>query len=160
MHYFYNQRGDGYALALPVIQTYVPEDIIDKALNKYGSSLYSIGMVKAVDSGNTYQVGLIERGALRMEYLNETGATVANVWRTEEMNTAGSLNTTDANAAMGTGTTGSTDMGTSTSTSTDMSSGATTGGGESKVKVKENGVKTKIKSENGKVKIKQKKVDD
>jgi len=148
MHYFYNQRGDGYALALPVIQTYVPEDIIDKALNKYGSTLYSISMVKAVDTGNVYQLGIIERGQLRTEYLNDAGATVANVWRTEDMNTAGSLTTSDANAAMGT------DM--STSTDTNVSNTDK----ETKVKWKENGVKTKIKTEGGKVKIKQKKVDD
>jgi hypothetical protein len=158
MHYFYNTRGDGYALALPVIQTYVPEDVIDKALNKYGANLYSISMVTAADSGNTYQLGLIDRGQLRMVYLNDNGATVNNVWRVE----MDSMSTTDANAAMGTqsdlNSTGTTsDMSTSTSTSDMNTSGDQS---QSKMKVKENGVKTKIKSEDGKVKIKQKKVDD
>jgi hypothetical protein len=158
MHYFYDQKGSGYALALPVIQTYVPEEIIDKALNKYGATLYSIGMVKAVDTGNVYQLGIIERGQMRMEYLNESGTTVANVWRTEEMNTAGSLNTTDANAAMGTQGTMNSDMNNSSSMSSGMNNANS--GKETKMKWKENGVKTKIKTEDGKVKIKQKKVDD
>jgi hypothetical protein len=156
MHYFYNTRGDGYALALPVIQTYVPEDVIDKALNKYGSTLYSIGMVKAVDTGNTYQIGLIEGGQLRMVYLNDNGSTVNNIWRTEEMNTAAELNTTDANAAMGQSATTSSDMNMNNASGTS----GNTGSKETKMKVKENGVKTKIKTDSNKVKIKQKKVDD
>jgi hypothetical protein len=151
LHYFYNQRGDGYALALPVIQTYVPEDIIDKALNKYGASLYSIAMVNAVDSGNTYQLGIIDRGQLRMEYLNDNGATVANVWRVEEV-PADTMTTTDANAAMGTDVNASSNM-----NATDANASSEK---ETKMKWKENGVKTKIKTGDGKTKIKQKKVDD
>jgi hypothetical protein len=116
-------------------------------------------MVTAADSGNTYQLGLIDRGQLRMVYLNDNGATVNNVWRVE----MDSMSTTDANAAMGTqsdlNSTGTTsDMSTSTSTSSDMNTSGDQS--QSKMKVKENGVKTKIKSEDGKVKIKQKKVDD
>lgn len=141
MHYFYNARGDGYALALPVIQSYVPEDIIDKALQKYGANLYSVSTVQTSD-GDAYKLGIIEQGQLRTDYLNEDGSSVVNIWRVEE------LNTTDANAAMAPGA----DM--STATSTDDSEK------ETKIKWKENGVKTKIKAGDGKVKIKQKKIDD
>lgn len=94
--YFYDQRGSGYSLSLPVIQTYVPEEIVDKALQKYGAHLYSIGMVKTADGSSAYLVGLIDRGQLHSDYLNEGGVTVPNVWRTEEMN----LNSNSANAAM------------------------------------------------------------
>ena len=139
IHYYYNTRGTGYSLALPVIQTYVPEDVIDKALQKYGANLYSISMVKTADDTNAYQLGLIERGQLRMEYLNEDGSTVTNIWRTEEMVT------TDANAAM--------------DAQTDMSA-EVKDDKETKTVIKETGVKTKIKSDDGKVKIKQKKIDD
>ena len=113
-------------------------------------------MVKAADSGNTYQLGLIDRGQLRMVYLNDAGSTVQNVWRVEEPVSAdASMTTTDANAAMGTQSSTTTDM----STSSDMNA-TTNDSKESKVKYKENGAKTKIKTEDGKVKIKQKKVDD
>lgn len=94
--YFYDQRGSGYSLSLPVIQTYVPEEIVDKALQKYGAHLYSIGMVKTADGSSAYLVGLINRGQLHSDYLNESGVTVPNVWRTEEMN----LNSSASNAAM------------------------------------------------------------
>lgn len=100
MQYFYDSRGSGYALALPVLQTYVPENIINSALNKYGSNLYSIGMVKTNNGNSTYQIGLIDRGQISMHYLDENGVTVNDVWRTENMN-SGSMTSTQSNAAMG-----------------------------------------------------------
>lgn len=150
-HYFYNARGDGYSLALPVIQTYVPEEIIDKALQKYGANLYSVSMVKVGDGSSAYQLGLIEKGQMRTVHLKEDGSSVEQIWRIEE----DTLSTTDANAAMdGSGTTTTTEMTTATETP------ATSDEKETKMKWKENGVKTKIKSGDGKTKIKQKQVDD
>jgi len=96
--YFYSQRGDGYALVLPVIQTYVPENIISSAIQKYGSSLYSIAMVKTNNGNNAYQIGLLQGGQMNMQYLDENGATVADVWRVD---TTGSMQSTQSNAAMG-----------------------------------------------------------
>lgn len=105
--YFYDQRGNGYSLSLPVIQTYVPEDIIDKALQKYGAHLYSISMVKTAEGKDAYQLGLIDRGQFHNEYLNEDGSSVASVWRVDEMN----MNSSSTNAAMGDqSVNGSTDM--------------------------------------------------
>jgi len=94
IQYYYDSRGRGYSLALPVIQTYVPEDIIVKALQKYGANLYSVSMVKTAD-GDSYQLGIIERGQLRTEYAKEDGSSIINIWRVEEVPT-----TTDANATM------------------------------------------------------------
>lgn len=94
MQYFYDERGRGYALSLPVIQTYVPEDVVDKALQKYGSHLYSIGTIKTGEGKSAYQIGLLDRGQLHNEYLNEDGSAVAGVWRVEE------LTSTTENAAM------------------------------------------------------------
>lgn len=144
--YYYDTRGNGYSLSLPVIQTYVPEEIIDKALQKYGANLYSVSMVKTAEGKDAYQLGLIDRGQMKMEYLNEDGTAVASVWRVED--TSGAMTTTDANAAMGVQTT------------TDESMNTTNDVKETKTTWKENGVKTKIKTGEGKVKIKQKKVDD
>lgn len=99
--YFYDQRGRGYSLSLPVIQTYVPEEIVDKALQKYGAHLYSIGMVKAADGSSAYRVGLIDRGRLHSDYLSEQGVTVASVWRTEEMNLTSAASNVAMNDAVG-----------------------------------------------------------
>ncbi|GAA4733287.1 hypothetical protein [Flavisolibacter ginsenosidimutans] len=95
--YFYDQRGNGYSLSLPVIETYVPEDVIDKALQKYGAHLYSIGMVKTAEGKSAYQIGLIDRGQVHNDYLNEDGSSVASVWRVDTTN----MTSSSANAAMG-----------------------------------------------------------
>lgn len=167
--YYYSSRGDGYALALPVIQTYVPENIIASALQKYGSSLYSIAMVKTNSGNSAYQIGLLQHGQLATTYLDDNGASVADVWRTEE------LNSTQSNAAMDNGSTNSSTMDNSSqSTSTDASAtnqttdqtgdqtGADTNSGKtgkdkSKLKIKhEDGSIDKIKTKNGQTKVKSK----
>lgn len=98
--YYYDQRGNGYSLNLPVLMTFVPENIVTSALNKYGSNLYSISMVKTNDGSDAYMVGLIDRGQVSNHYLNESGVTVNDVWRTEDSTT---LQSTQSNAAMGEG---------------------------------------------------------
>lgn len=95
--YFIDQRGASYSLALPVLQTYVPENIVTSALSKYGSNLYSIAMVKTNTGNDTYAVGLLDRGQISMQYLDENGVTVNDVWRTD---TYGQMQSTQSNAAM------------------------------------------------------------
>lgn len=160
--YFYSQRGDGYALVLPVLHSYVPENIINNAIQKYGSSLYSISMVRTQGDSNTYQVGLIQGGQLNTQYLNESGATVNDVWRTEDST---SMDSTQSNAAMGSSSTSgnwSSDASSQQSTmSTDMNSNAgdmnnqSAEKGKTKLKIKHaDGSETKIKTKDGQTKVK------
>jgi hypothetical protein len=106
IQYFYDQRGSGYSLALPVLHTYVPENIIASAISKYGTSLYSISMVRTADSSNSnaYQIGLLQRGQMSMQYLDENGASVANVWRVDSLDNAGGMDSMQSNGAMENGT--------------------------------------------------------
>lgn len=92
-----------------------------------------------------------------MEYLNESGNSVANVWRTEVE--AADMSSTSANAAMDNSTNSTTDA-TTTESGMAAGDGSSADKKEMKKKWKENGVKTKIKADDGKMKIKQKKVDD
>ncbi len=112
---FYDNRGNGYSVALPVLNTYVPEDVVAMALQKYGSNLYSITMLKSASGDNTYQINLLDRGQPKMEWLDSVGGTALNIYRTEEMN--GTMNTNSTNAAM------------DNSSSTNNSSGTVTGNG-------------------------------
>ncbi|MBB1286613.1 hypothetical protein HRH25_19695 [Flavisolibacter sp. BT320] len=169
--YFYDSRGNGYALALPVLHTYVPENIVANALNKYGSSLYSISMVKTNgnDSTGTYQIGLLDRGQLYMQYLDENGVTVGDVWRVEEVDSTGVMTSTETNAAMGSdmntnqsatnqSTMGNTSDMNQTQTATDPSSQVTeikTKEGKTEIEYAD-GSQTKIKTEKDKIKIKTK----
>lgn len=175
--YHYSSRGDGYALALPVIQTYVPENIITSAIQKFGSSLYSIAMVKTNGGNSAYQVGLLQGGQLAMQYLDDNGVTVADVWRVED---SSSMNSTQANAAMDSSSMNngnsssmstdatnqsstSTDANSQSATSTDMNSQSTDANtqsadkSKSKMKIKNaDGSETKIKVKDGEMKVKNK----
>jgi hypothetical protein len=165
--YFYDQRGNGYSLALPVLETYVPENIVSSALQKYGSQLYSIAMVKTNNGQNAYQIGLLQGGQMNMQYLDENGATVADVWRVENMNN-GSMNSTQSNAAMDnsgsmSNSSSSSSMDNSSSTSSDSMSGQSgsdsnnqsSDNGKTKLKIKHaDGSIDKIKTKNGHTKVK------
>jgi hypothetical protein len=170
IQYFYDQRGSGYSLALPVLHTYVPENIVASALNKYGSSLYSIAMVRTADSADTYQIGLLQGGQLNMQYLNESGATVTNVWRVDSIDNTGAMNSMQSNAAMGSDASMSngsnsqsaSGMNGQSGSNSDLSSGTSNGQSssaatESKVKIEHaDGSETKIKTKDGKTKVKTK----
>ena len=160
--YFYSTRGDGYALVLPVVHTYVPENIINSAIQKYGSSLYSIGMVKTNSGADAYQIGLIQGGQLNTQYLDESGVSVNDVWRVDSTG----MDSTQTNAAMGSGTTSgnwSSDASSSqqSSMSTDMNSQSgdmnnqSSNQGKTKMKIKHaDGSETKIKTKDGQTKVK------
>jgi hypothetical protein len=167
IQYFYDQRGAGYSLALPVLQTYVPENIVASALNKFGSRLYSIAMVKTADGNDAYQIGLLQRGQMMMHHLDENGASVANVWRVDSVDSAGTMISTGTNAAMdanmtnGTTNTQMSDQSSSTN-SVDGTTNGTTNGDKTKVKDGKieiehaDGTETKVKWEDDKMKIKDK----
>jgi hypothetical protein len=61
-------------------------------------------MVKTAEGNDAYQIGLLQRGEMNMQYLDENGATVANVWRVDSLDNAGGMNSMQSNAAMDNGT--------------------------------------------------------
>lgn len=60
-----------YKVALPVINTFVAEDVIREAINKYGDNLYSIKKIKTTDNASVHQVTLIENGTMRSVLMND-----------------------------------------------------------------------------------------
>jgi hypothetical protein len=61
-----------YKVALPVINTFVSEDVIKEAIGKYGDNLYSIKKLKTTDNVDAYQVALIENGIMRTVIMNDS----------------------------------------------------------------------------------------
>lgn len=165
MQVYYAPNGNSYTVALPVIQSWVPEEVVTSALNMYGSNIYSVNKIKGASGQDLYQVTLLENGMSRMEYLNPDGTTVAavDVFRTDDMqmNTAtGNWENTSNNAAMGSqstnGTTSDMNMSSDMNTGTDSSMGTKT-----KTKVKNaDGSETKVKTKDGKTKVKEKPATD
>jgi hypothetical protein len=88
MHVYYGPNGSSYALALPVIQSYVPEEVISKAMSMHGNNLYSITGGKSVDGQEIYHVTLMDNGETRTEWMSADGSTVANAYRTDDANAA------------------------------------------------------------------------
>jgi len=68
-------RDVNYKVALPVMNTYIPESVITAAINSYGASLYSITAIKAANNDVAYQVSLMENGIARTVWMNP-GSTV------------------------------------------------------------------------------------
>jgi hypothetical protein len=100
MQVYYSPNGTGYTVALPVIQSWVPEDVITTALSHFGNNIYAINKVRGANGQEVYQVTLLENGAARTEFLNADGSSVAavDVYRlpgAELIN----LNSNSANAA-------------------------------------------------------------
>ncbi len=60
----------GYKVTLPVTNTYVPDNVIQAAVNRYGTSLYSITKMRIADNSEIYQVSLLESGTTRYVWLN------------------------------------------------------------------------------------------
>ena len=58
--------------ALPVKETYVPNDVVEKLKSQYGPQLYNITCVKGKDGYIEYWVGIIKNGKLEEEQTKET----------------------------------------------------------------------------------------
>lgn len=60
------------AVSSPVLRSYVPPEIVARAVKKYGRALYCIEKTKAGGTcEDSYLVGLIRNGRLTMEWLCE-----------------------------------------------------------------------------------------
>ena len=68
---YYLERNENYMLSLPVLNTFVPDDVITSAINTYGNSLYSITMSKAGENGmQPYHVTVIKNGVSEIVMMN------------------------------------------------------------------------------------------
>jgi len=79
---YYNNMGEAYRLALPVISTHVPDEVITTAIAAYGSSLYDITRMRAADNVDVFQVRLLENNMPRSIWVNAQGVEVTgNVYK-------------------------------------------------------------------------------
>ncbi|HKP31391.1 MAG TPA: hypothetical protein VJT83_01640, partial [Chitinophagaceae bacterium] len=122
-------REDGKSLAMPaapVLRTYVPEEIVSKAIDVYGLNVYAIAKTRGQDGQDMYNVTVIENGQSKSEWMNADGTTAMTPHRisddqmvtnekairsnetveasttttvTEEAETTGTMNTNTENSA-------------------------------------------------------------
>jgi len=69
------------AMMSPVRKSFVPDEIVNQAIQKYGANLYAIGSSKGSDGQDMYHVTLIENGQSRTEWMNADGSTADNHFR-------------------------------------------------------------------------------
>ena len=64
-------------VALPVLDTYVPQDIISKMINKYGNDLYDITTIVGTTDKTQYVVRLIKNGEITTDLFDANGDIVS-----------------------------------------------------------------------------------
>lgn len=138
---YYPERITGYTVSLPVLQTYIPDEVITAATNMYKQNLYDITALKGKDSQQVYQVRVQDNGELKSMWMDANGTAVTDYWRTEDQmnmnNTTNSSISTDTNAAMD--NMNNTNTNVKTKTKTQMSDG-------SQIKTKTKNGKTRTKT--------------
>jgi hypothetical protein len=76
MHVYYSPNGSSYLVALPVLQSWIPDNVITSALNLYGNNIYSVNKIRAANGNDVYQVNILENGMTRTEYIGLDGQPV------------------------------------------------------------------------------------
>lgn len=114
MNMYYGPNGQSFAIALPVRQNLVPENVVDKAKSMYGYNIYDITTMKGHGDAMYYSVRVMENGEMRTEKINEDGSVyvdtaMANMNGTMEnnsmnngtnMNMNSNTNSTNMNSTM------------------------------------------------------------
>ena len=81
----------------PILQSYVPDEVVSNAKNSYGERLYAIKQVKSGDGEDVYHVTLVDNGQTTVAWMGATGADVAYVYRTDD-NSAMANNKSNTNS--------------------------------------------------------------
>lgn len=75
-HIYYNSAGLNYSVALPVLQTFVPEEVVSAAISHYGNNIYGITKMKSGDETDVYLVRFMENGSLKTIWMDADGIAV------------------------------------------------------------------------------------
>lgn len=105
-HIYYNDRGDTYTVSMPVTETYVPDDIMNKVTTMYGPMVYDVTMMKGDSGQSIYQIRTLENGQVKAQWIGDDGSTVMDPFRSD-INTNMS---SSSNAAMDNGNMDSSSM--------------------------------------------------
>jgi len=138
---YYPERVVGYKVALPVLQTWVPDAVITTASNLYKQNLYDIAAMKGNNNSEMYVVRVLDNGELKSMYMDANGTAVTDYIRVEEQMNNADMNSTistESNAAMDNGSMNNNNSDVKTKTKTKYSDGS-----EIKTKTKDGKTKTK-----------------
>ena len=158
MNTYYNMAGQTFNVALPVMETQIPADVVSRVSSTYGASVYDITRTKGENNQDVYLVRILDNnGQIRTERMNAEGTTVTegsiNSSATPDNGTTTTTTTTtDTNSSNSSTTDMNTTTDNTTSTSTDTNTDAKQ---KDKMKIKTvtpDGKKEILKTKNGKLK--------
>lgn len=69
-------RGESFKASLPVLNTFVPDQVILNAINTYGNNLYSITQKLSTGVEESYHVTVIKNGVSEVILMNRLGVVV------------------------------------------------------------------------------------
>ncbi len=70
---WYMMRGESFKASLPVLNTFVPEQVITDAVNTYGNNIYSITQRLSAENEEVYHVTVIRNGVSEIILMNGKG---------------------------------------------------------------------------------------
>ena len=73
---WYMMRGESFKASLPVLNTFVPDQVILNAINTYGNDLYSITQRLSTGNEESYHVTVIKNGISEVIMMNRQGVVV------------------------------------------------------------------------------------
>jgi len=73
---WYMMRGESFKASLPVLNTFVPDQVILNAINTYGNNLYSITQRLSAGNEESYHVTVIKNGVSEVILMNRQGVVV------------------------------------------------------------------------------------
>lgn len=73
---WYMMRGESFKASLPVLNTFVPDQVILNAINAYGNNLYSITQRLSTSNEEVYHVTVIKNGRAEVILMNRQGVVV------------------------------------------------------------------------------------
>ena len=73
---WYMMRGESFKASLPVLNTFVPDQVILNAINTYGNDLYSITQRLSTGNEEVYHVTVIKNGVSEVTLMNRQGVVV------------------------------------------------------------------------------------
>ena len=68
---YYLDKNENFSVSLPVLNTFVPDAVIQEAITKHGNNIFSITAGKMSPAGQTYYVTLINNGQSEIVTLND-----------------------------------------------------------------------------------------
>ena len=73
---WYMMRGESFKASLPVLNTFVPDQVILNAINTHGNNLYSITQRLSTGNEESYHVTIIKNGVSEVILMNGQGVVV------------------------------------------------------------------------------------